>query len=158
MQQQSTRDVIHSDSCGPFRRQRGSFQYLQGFVDEYSRHAIVFRRASTDAAGSLVNLREIDIKLFNRTGKHIKVFRVDNGPEYDNQLIRTYCKENGIKIQFSLPYCHNNATAERFWRTLMEGAMTQVHQSNLPRDFLFEAAMHFNYTRNNIPESTTWYQ
>jgi transposase InsO family protein len=114
---------------------------------------IVFRRASTDAAGSLGNLREIDIELFNRTGKHIKVFRVDNGPEYDNQLIRTYCKENGIKIQFSLPYRHNNATAERFWRMLMEGAMTQVHQSNLPRDFLFDAAMHFNYTRNNMPGS-----
>ena len=149
-------DIICTDSIGPFRPQRGGFFHLQVYLDIYSKKAWVFRTYSTNQRESLDNLRELDQELYNRTGRHIQVLRCDNGSEYDNTMVREYCKTNGITLQFCVPYRKGqNGHAERFNRTLTEAGIAQLSQSGLPYDFLFDSCIHFNFTRNHTPAGAT---
>ena len=95
---------------------------------------------------------ELDQELYNRTGRHVQVLRCDNGSEYDNTAVRAYCKENGITLQFCVPYRKGqNGHAERYNRTLTEGGLAQLSQSGLSYDFLFDSCLHYAFTRNRTP-------
>ena len=145
-------EIVHSDSCGPFQEQRGGRRYLQSFIDDHSRYTVVYKNATLTMRETLQNIEEYDKQLFNRTGKHIGVFRADNGSEFDNHEVRAYCRANGIRMQFCIPYKHGqNGVAERFFRTITEAGVTQLSQSGLPARFLFDACVHFNYVRNITP-------
>ena len=135
-----------------YKRQRGGYAFIRIFVDEYSRYIMAFRTNSTGKKESLDQLRTVDLALFNKYGKHIGTLRLDNGSEYDNDLYRTYGSKNGITLEFCLPYKHGgNGISERTMRTMVEGGMAALQQSSLPYDFLFDACLHFVFTRNNTP-------
>lgn len=47
--------------------------------------------------------------------------RCDNGGEYVSEAFREFCKQNGVKIEYTMPYSpQQNGTAERMNRMLEE--------------------------------------
>ena len=57
----------------------------------------------------------------------IKEFRTDNGTECKSNDIQKYLKDNGIKHNTSVEYCHqSNGKAERLNRTLLEKARCMI--------------------------------
>ena len=147
-------DLVHCDSCGPFKEQRLGVRYLQAFIDDCSRHVTLFKNTTLTMSETLDNMRAYDTVMYNTTGRHIRVFRADNGSEFDNTAMKRFCQEKGIRMQFCIPYKHGqNGVAERCFRTVTEAGVTQLLQSKLPYRFLFDACAHFNFSRNRMPSS-----
>ena len=50
-----------------------------------------------------------------------KSMLVDNGEEFDNALLKNWCKEKNVELQYSIPYHHaSNGRVERVNRTIRE--------------------------------------
>src|SRR6267154_3649460 len=78
--------------------------------------------------------------------------RVDNGKEYINNELLTWCKDKGIEIQTTAPYTpEQNGVAERFNRTLTELACAMIIARDLPEFLWAEAVAHAAYLRNHVP-------
>jgi hypothetical protein len=97
-------------------------------------------------------VRQYIMTLRTRYGKKPKIFRSDNGTEYINDDLVTWCKENGIELQRTAPYSpQQNGTAERLNRTLVELARAMLIERNLPECLWAEAVLHAAYLRNRAP-------
>ncbi|GJU09234.1 gag-pol polyprotein [Tanacetum coccineum] len=64
--------------------------------------------------------------------KKIKCLRTNNGDEYTSDEFDTFCKQEGIKRQFTTAYTHQqNGVAERMNRTLLERARVMLATASL---------------------------
>ncbi|GKB87342.1 ribonuclease H-like domain-containing protein [Tanacetum coccineum] len=62
-----------------------------------------------------------------------KIIRSDNGTEYKNKVMDDFCREKGIKREYSVARIpQQNGMAERKNRTLIEAARTMLADSKLP--------------------------
>ena len=60
----------------------------------------------------------------------------DHGTEFENELFKTFCNENGISHTFSSHRTpQQNGVVERKNRTLVEMAITILHEYSLPLYF-----------------------
>jgi transposase InsO family protein len=63
----------------------------------------------------------------NRTSRHIHVFRIDNGKEFDSHMYDDLCRTSGIKRELTVPYNpRQNGVAERMNRTICEAARAMM--------------------------------
>ncbi|CAI7772500.1 unnamed protein product [Closterium sp. NIES-54] len=70
------------------------------------------------------------------SGHKVKVIRTDNGGEFIGADFEKELKQKGIQHQLSVPYNpQQNGVAERFNRTLQEGARTLLGRAGLPDPF-----------------------
>jgi transposase InsO family protein len=100
--------------------------YVLVIVHDYSRYAWVFFLADKGEMFGLV--RYLILRLKNeRNGDAVRVIRSDNGHEFKNSPLETFCRDLGLEHQFSSPYvaCHNGVV-ERKNRPLCEMARTMV--------------------------------
>ncbi|KAL8089687.1 hypothetical protein AgCh_039243 [Apium graveolens] len=75
--------------------------------------------------------------------------RSDNGTEFKNLIMEEFCKENGIKQEFSAPgTSQQNDVVERKNRTLIEAARTMLDEAKLPTYFWDEAVETAYFTQN----------
>ncbi|KAL8108479.1 hypothetical protein AgCh_024798 [Apium graveolens] len=66
--------------------------------------------------------------------------RSDNGTEFKNSIMEEFCKNHGIKQEFSTPGTpHQNGVVERKNSTLIEAARTMLDKAKLPTYFWAEA-------------------
>ncbi|GJW29217.1 putative ribonuclease H-like domain-containing protein [Tanacetum coccineum] len=73
-------------------------------------------------------------------GKKVKIIRSDNGTEFKNHVMDEFCREKGIKREYSVARTpQQNGVAERKNRTLIEAARTMLADSKLPTTFWAEA-------------------
>ena len=95
----------------------------------------------------------------------IKILRSDNGGEYNSKEFNQYCKQHGIKRQFSAPYTpQQNGVAERMNRTLREKARSMIRAKKLANSFWGEAVRTVAYLTNrsstkavrNITPEESW--
>ena len=78
----------------------------------------------------------------NQNDVKVKQIRTDNGTEFRNQDLESFCEEKGISQNFSSPYTpEQNGVAERKNRILIEAARTMLNGSVLPKHFWTEAYM-----------------
>lgn len=64
----------------------------------------------------------------------IKCIRSDNGTEFTSSEFQSLLSKNAIRHETSAPYSpHQNGTAERSWRTLLEMARCMLIESSLPK-------------------------
>lgn len=84
-------------------------------VDYFTR-LVYAKLVTTKEAGKIVNfLKETYGKL-----KFSKMI-VDNGREFDNNLVKKWTEEVGVELQFAVPYYHaSNGRVERVNRTIRE--------------------------------------
>jgi hypothetical protein len=90
--------------------------------------------------------------LKNCWGKRPKFLRVNNGTEYINEGLMTWCKNQGIELQRTAPYSpEQNGAPERLNRTLIELARAMIIERHLPESLWAEAVSHATYLRNRAP-------
>ncbi|GJT29001.1 retrovirus-related pol polyprotein from transposon TNT 1-94 [Tanacetum coccineum] len=69
----------------------------------------------------------------NLVDKKVKIIRSDNGTEFKNKVMDDFCREKGIKREYSVARTpQQNGVAERRNRTLIEAARTMLADSKLP--------------------------
>jgi transposase InsO family protein len=64
----------------------------------------------------------------NQTGRHIRVFRMDNGKEFDSHKYDDLCRALGTKRELNMPYNpQQNGVVERNIRMICEAAKAMMY-------------------------------
>lgn len=85
----------------------------------------------------------------------VSKIRCDNGKEYINNELMTFCRKRGIKVDSTIPYSPQlNGKSERLNRTLMEKARSLIFDSGMEKKFWGEAARVATYLLNRSPTSS----
>lgn len=107
---------------------------------------VFFLRAKSDAAEDIIAFIK---KMEVLNDKKIRALRSDNGTEFKNSTLESYCTERGISQNFSAARTpEQNGVAERKNRTLIEAARTMLLEANLPKQFWAEAVNTACFTQN----------
>nr|GEU68949.1 Gag-Pol polyprotein [Tanacetum cinerariifolium] len=86
------------------------------------------------------------------SGKKIKCLRTDNGGEYTGDEFDTFCKQEGIKRQFTTAYTpQQNGVAKQMNRTLLERAREMLATTCLGKSFWAKAVNTACYVINRSP-------
>jgi hypothetical protein len=96
-------ELVHTDLCGPMQTDSigGSF-YVLTFIDDYSRMTwVYFIRSKSETFSKFKEFKAMTEK---QSGHYVKVLRSDGGGEYDSKSFTQYCKEQGIRRQFTCRY------------------------------------------------------
>ncbi|KAK9169101.1 hypothetical protein Syun_001241 [Stephania yunnanensis] len=112
-------ELVHSDVWQAPVTSVGGANYFVSFIDDYSRRCWVYPiKRKADVFG-IFKVFKARVELESR--KKIKCLRTDNGGEYTGNEFDSFCKQEGIKRQFTTAYTpQQNGVAERMNRTLLE--------------------------------------
>ena len=140
--------LLHMDLFGPVDPPsiRGR-KYTLVVVDDYTRFTwTVFLTKKSETKVALPNLlKQMQVE------KDVSILKIrsDQGGEFVNQVIESYCNDNGIHHQLSAARTpQQNGVAERRNRTLKEAARTMISQANISQGFWAEAVNTACYTQN----------
>jgi transposase InsO family protein len=101
-----------------------------------------------------MKVRQYVMHLKTRYRMQPSMIRIDNGTEYINDDLISWCKDQGIEVQRTAPYLpQQNGTAERLNRTLIELVRAMLISKGLPECLWAEAVSHAAYLRNR---ASTW--
>ncbi|GKC21133.1 putative ribonuclease H-like domain-containing protein [Tanacetum coccineum] len=116
--------MLHMDLFGPtFVSSLMHKKYCLVVTDDYSRFTWVFFLTTKDETSEILKnfIKEIE----NLVDKKVKIIRSDNGTEFKNKVMDDFCREKGIKREYSVARTpQQNGVAERRNRTLIEAART----------------------------------
>ncbi|KAI3734762.1 hypothetical protein L6452_14240 [Arctium lappa] len=154
--------LLHMDLFGPTNVMSiGKKSYCLVIVDDYSRFTWVYFLRTKDETSGLI--KSFILRIENQTNQKVKVIRSDNGTEFKNLDLNTFCEEKGIERQYSAPRTpQQNGVAERRNRTLIEAARSLLADSKLPITFWAEAVNTACYVQNRVlvvkPKNKTPYE
>ncbi|CAI7813592.1 unnamed protein product [Closterium sp. NIES-53] len=147
-------ETLHMDVSGPARVSgQGRERYFLLVVDDYTRYTTVFHlRSKGQVVDVLIpSIRAVRLQLCERFRQDLPVLRMhsDRGGEFSSDLLRDFCRGEGILQSFTLPDSpQQNGIAERRIGLVMEVAphflwpsavRYAAHQLNLwPRVSLLE--------------------
>jgi len=118
-------DIVSSDICGPFETSIGGFKYLITWIDLSSRYSSVDFLKTKDSNTVTGSFKKYSTWIKRQKGTDIKRIRTDNGGEYIGKEFTDACTQMGIIHETTAPYTsEHNGIAERYNRTLQEGALT----------------------------------
>ncbi|GJZ50184.1 putative ribonuclease H-like domain-containing protein [Tanacetum coccineum] len=121
--------MLHIDLFGPtFVSSLMHKKYCLVVTDDYSRFTWVFFLTTKDETSEILKrfIKEIE----NLVDKKVKIIRSDNGTEFKNKVMDDFCREKGIKREYSVARTpQQNGVAERRNRTLIEAARTMLADS-----------------------------
>ncbi|KAI3773914.1 hypothetical protein L1987_48453 [Smallanthus sonchifolius] len=116
---------------------------------DFSRFSWVFFLAKKDETPKTII--EFVKRIENICDSKVSIIRSDNGTEFKNKLINSFCAEKGITRQFSAARTpQQNGVDERKNRTLIEAAHTMLVDSKLPIIFWAEAVNTSCYVLNRV--------
>ncbi|CAI7811994.1 unnamed protein product [Closterium sp. NIES-53] len=157
--------TLHTDVWGPARvRGQGHERYFLLVVDDYSRYTTVFPlRSKGEVPKVLINwIRGARRRLSERFGLDLPVLRLhsDRGGEFSSDLLRAFCRAEGIRQTFMLPASpQQNGIAERRIGIVMDVARTSMIHAAAPH-FLWPFAVQYAAHQINLqpcvslPETT----
>ncbi|KAI3758865.1 hypothetical protein L6452_06437 [Arctium lappa] len=154
--------LLHMDLFGPTNVMSiGKKSYCLVIIDDYSRFTWVYFLRTKDETSELI--KSFILRIENQTNQKVKVMRSDNGTEFKNLDLNTFCEEKGIERQYSAPRTpQQNGVAERRNRTLIEAARSMLADSKLPITFWAEAVNTACYVQNRVlvvkPKNKTPYE
>ncbi|GJZ17417.1 putative ribonuclease H-like domain-containing protein [Tanacetum coccineum] len=154
--------MLHMDLFGPtFVSSLMHKKYCLVVTDDFSRFSWVFFLRTKDETSEILKnfIKEIE----NLVDKKVKIIRSDNGTEFKNHVMDEFCREKGIKREYSVARTpQQNGVAERKNRTLIEAARTMLADSKLPTTFWAEAVSTACYVQNRVlvvkPQNKTPYE
>ncbi|GJS38773.1 putative ribonuclease H-like domain-containing protein [Tanacetum coccineum] len=154
--------MLHMDLFGPtFVSSLMHKKYCLVVTDDYSRFTWVFFLTTKDETSEILKnfIKEIE----NLMDKKVKIIKSDNGIEFNNKVMDDFCKEKGIKREYSIARTpQQNGVAERRNMTLIEAARTMLADSKLPTTFWAEAVSIACYIQNRVlvvkPHNKTPYE
>ncbi|GJT34098.1 putative ribonuclease H-like domain-containing protein [Tanacetum coccineum] len=154
--------MLHMDLFGPtFVSSLMHKKYCLVVTDDYSRFTWVFFLTTKDETSEILKrfIKEIE----NLVDKKVKIIRSDNGTEFKNKVMDDFCREKGIKREYSIARTpQQNSVAERRNRILIKAARTMLVDSKLPTTFWAEAVSTACYVQNRVlvvkPHNKTPYE
>jgi hypothetical protein len=88
------------------------------------------------STGQVLHILSELLTRITKWGHKVHVIRADNGATFRSVDFKQVCDTHGIELSFSAPYSpHQNALAERPWRTLAEMARCLLSTAGLPRSY-----------------------
>lgn len=145
--------VIHADLCGKMEVESLSrSRYYLELKDEASGYTKVYFIRSKHQVFN--KLKQFVADQRSETGKVMKTFFSDGGMEFDNDGVKQFFLQHGIKHQMSAPYNpQQNGRAERENRTLVDHARCMLYAKGLPKELWAEAINTTAYILNRVPAS-----
>ncbi|CAI5726240.1 unnamed protein product [Peronospora farinosa] len=146
-------ELVHTDLMGPMKtRSIGGAKYVLNFVDDYSKYVVEnFLKKKSEVPRRFESFKTM---YENQWGERIKCLRSDNGTEFVNKAMDTFCQRNGIVHQKTVPYSpQQNGVAERMNRTIMEKARSMMHYKGVSTSWWAEAVSTLVYLINRTTNS-----
>ncbi|CAI7765388.1 unnamed protein product [Closterium sp. NIES-53] len=143
--------LVHMDVVGPTRAPylSGS-RYFLTIVDNHTRVVWVYPLKTKGEVAAAV-LKEWMPRAQRESGHKVKVIRTNNGGEFIGADFEAALKKKGIQHQLTVPYNpQQNGVAERFNRTLQEGARTLLGCVGLPDPFWVTALRQVALVKNRV--------
>ncbi|CAI7925327.1 unnamed protein product [Closterium sp. NIES-53] len=143
--------LMHMDVVGPTRAPSlSSSRYFLTIVDDHTRAVWVYPLKTKGEVEAAV-LKEWMPRAQRESGHKVKVIRTDNGGEFIGADFESVLKKKGIQHQLTVPYNpQQNGVAERFNRTLQEGARTLLGREGLPDPFWVTALRQVALVKNRV--------
>lgn len=144
-------ELVHSDVCGSVTPTGwDGDKYFATFIDDWTRFTVVFLLRSKDEVAGC--FKQYEAEMTAKFGVKISRLRTDNGGEYVGKELRSFCKDKGIKMEYTVPYTpEQNGVAERMNRTLEEKARSMLFDSDVDRSFWGEAVQTAAFLTNRSP-------
>ncbi|CAI7842519.1 unnamed protein product [Closterium sp. NIES-53] len=125
-------------------------RYFLTIVDDHTRAVWVYP-LKTKGEVAVAVLKEWMLRAQRESGHKVKVIRTDNGEEFIGADFEAVLKKKGIQHQLTVPYNpQQNGVAERFNRTLQEGARTLLGRAGLPDPFWVTALRQVALVKNRV--------
>lgn len=156
IRQRATRplEIIHTDVCGPIEPTTwDGKKYVITFLDDYTHFCMVYLINGKFEVTSIIReyIEEVEAKWNLRTS----MLRCDNGKEYTNNELKVWCRQRGIRLDYTIKYSPQlNGKSERLNRTLMDKARALIFESNLDKTMWGEAIRVAAYLINRTPTET----
>ncbi|CAI7931691.1 unnamed protein product, partial [Closterium sp. NIES-54] len=147
--------TLHMDVWGPARvRGQGQERYFLLVVDEFSRYTSLFPlRRKDEVTEVLIEwIRVARLQLRERFGSDFPVLHLhsDRGQEFSSDLLRAFCRAEGIRQTFMLPASpQKNGIAERRIGMVMDVARTSMIHAAAPH-FLWPFAVQYAAHQINL--------
>ncbi|CAI7907549.1 unnamed protein product [Closterium sp. NIES-54] len=147
--------TLHMDVWRPARvRGQGHERYFLLMVEDYSRYTTVFPlRCKGEVTEVLIDwIRAARLQLRERFGSDFPVLRLhsDKGREFSSNLLRAFCRAEGIRQTFTLPASpQQNGIAERRIGMVMDVARTSMFHVAAPH-FLWPFAVQYAAHQINL--------
>ena len=130
----------------------GGYNYYVTFIDDHSRKTWIYFLRTKESEEVVSKFKEFKAQVENLSGRRTKILRSDNGGEYTSTKFNDFCKEAGIKREFTVPYSpQQNGVAKRKNRTVVEAAKSMIHDQSLPMFLWAEASRTIVYVQNRCP-------
>lgn len=146
--------IIHSDVCGKIDPPTyNNKNYFMTCVDDYTHFVKVYLLQHKSEAVEFLK------EFINESEAHFNIktskIRCDNGGEYSSNSFKTWCKNKGIVLNYTIPYTpQHNGTSERMNRTLVNKVRALLFDSYLENDMWGEAVYTAAYLVNRSPTTT----
>ena len=99
-------------------------------------------------------LKDVVTMLERQSGLKLKKMRSDNGTEFVNSIVESFCRRNGILHETTVPYApEQNGIAERSIKTYFEMVRCMLHSAKMDLRYWGEAFMYVVHIRNLSPTS-----
>ncbi|CAI7755494.1 unnamed protein product, partial [Closterium sp. NIES-54] len=147
--------TLHMDVWGPTRvRGQGHERYFLLVVDDYSHYTTLFPlRSKGEVSEVLIDwIHATRLQLRERFGSDFPVLRLhsDRGGEFSSDLLRAFCRTEGIRQTFTLPASpQQNGIAERCIGMVMDVARTSMIHAAAPH-FLWPFAVQYAAHQINL--------
>jgi len=149
--------MIHSDLMGPMtpRSIQGSL-YMATFIDDYSRHGVVYYLKSKDQC--VAAFTKFLAWAENQTSERLLALHSDRGGEYLSRAVRSILDLKGIEHKLTMPHTpQQNGLAERWNRTLLDKARAMIHSAGMSLGFWEYAVDTAVHIYNRTPQrSIKW--
>ncbi|KNZ46345.1 hypothetical protein VP01_7342g1, partial [Puccinia sorghi] len=141
-------EEVHLDLVGPiWPSSREGHRYILTFVDSHSRLCSAISLGHT--SDQLTYMLDIEAK---RIGYYPSVIHSNQGTEFTNRKIFSYCKEHQIKTRTSDPHTpQHNGLAERYNQTILKSLRLTLHNSGMNNRLWNVIAHVISLTLNQIP-------
>ncbi|CAI7847622.1 unnamed protein product [Closterium sp. NIES-54] len=147
--------TLHMDVLGPACvNGKSRERYFLLVVDDYTRYTTVFPlRSKGQVVDVLIRwIHTVRLQLGERFGQDLPVLRLhsDRGGEFSSNLLRDFCRGEGILQSFTLPDSpQQNGIAERRIGLVMEVARTSMIHAAAPH-FLWPFAVQYDAHQLNL--------
>ncbi|GKB70458.1 putative ribonuclease H-like domain-containing protein [Tanacetum coccineum] len=155
--------MLHMDLFGPtFMSSLMHKKYCLVVTGDYNRFTWVFFLTTKDETSEILKnfIKEIE----NLVDKKVKIIRCDNGTEFKNKVMDDFCREKGIRREYSVARTpQQNGVAERRNRTLIKAARTMLADlAYLPQFWRCKVVSTACYVQNRVlvvkPHNKTPYE
>ena len=147
--------LVHSD-LGDLKHTmtRGGKRFYVIFVDDHSRFTKLYLpRTKNEALEMFIKYKS---EVENQKNKKIKRLRTDRGGEYESNLFKKFCKQNGIIHEGTPPYLpESHGIAKRKNGTLKEMMNAMLVSSELSSNMWGEAILSACHIQNMVPHKKT---